>query len=143
MHTSHDSSHHCLTNQRPLSYYISPSVHAHPTLPLICWITPTLMTSNPFVHWVYFFTPQDPSHCAVILPHHSVQYCANIADEVVVNVVQSLVPLSFFLSDSRSLPQYPDSCTALSHFFYPLGVFSLHYRSFFFRFSSAVREVIR
>jgi hypothetical protein len=101
------------------------------------------MTSNPFVHWVYFFTPQDPSHCAVILPHHSVQYCANIADEVVVNVVQSLVPLSFFLSLTLApSPNIQILVLLYLTFFYPLGVFSLHYQSFF-HFSSAVQEVIR
>jgi len=144
MHTFHDSSHHCLTNQRPLLVYLSICPHP-PHFTSYLLDLSDMMTSNPFVpSGFYFFTPQDPSHCAVKLPHHFVQYCANIADEVAVNVVQSLVPLSF----SPTFAPSPNIqiLVLLSLFFSVIlspCVFSLHYHSFSFSLARAVQEVIR
>jgi hypothetical protein len=135
---------------QPTKRPFSPSISLHAQLPLpplyhlfAGFLRHDMMTSNPFVHlWVLlFFTPQVPSHCvyAVKPPHHFVQYCANIADEVVVK--RCTITCSHFLSfpsDSRSLPNIQILVLLYLTFFqlfYPhwrVFTFSLHYHSFFF-----------
>jgi hypothetical protein len=66
----------------------------------------------------------------------SVQYCANIASDVVVNVVQSLFPhfftLALALPNIRFLPTHVllFLSFSFSSYFIPLGCFSLLYHSF-------------
>src|SRR5713226_6998317 len=107
------------------------------------------MTSNHLYTSGFFcsLTPKTRLTVYAVKPsHHAVQYCVNIADEVVVNVVQSLVPLSF----SLTFAPFPN--IQILVLLYLFSAILSHWRvftalSFFFlfrwrgqRFSSAVWE---
>ena len=126
-----------LFNQRSLSLLVYLSIRFTP-IPRYPHLTSYLLdlsdtTSNHLYPLGFAFYPSRPVSLSMQANHPTVQYCANIADEGCCE--RCTITFSTFFHSARSLPPYPNSCTAPSPFFF-LAILSLwgafaHYHPFF------------